>query len=1219
MENFDLVICPETEPELAGAIRKDAGKLEWMIDGKKLVGQSGLLEKIGNALWKVSGLDAEKVLDRIEDARDEDEALRFVITGDRYQDLPWELLYHENPKIGFVSRHPRCVVSRCVRYRKEKQSPPEKNAGPLKLLLFISSPEGSDPEKSRLDFEKEEELLFDALDDPLRKGRVRIDVAEDGTLSTLISRLEQNRYHAVILSMHGTRALNRDKKEETGLVFEDDRTFGKSRVTGTDLADVLEKLPRGHRPALTVLSACLSAKAEESADSISGTALELHTRGFSQVLGMRLRVADIAASVFSSELFRNLALGESTGRAVTIARSEMASGKWLGISKDGAGFEEPFAQWTLPVLMDRTGDGSLLDSDSDEDAGYQGVMPSVIIGDGSILIPGRASFIGRRYEIRRYLREFLEAKKCFLMFAGPGGVGKTALAGLFARYLTERIPGTRVMGFQAPFSLESVFEPLREQAFDGEEEAGLKGVMETETDIRERIRRLLLSLSKRKNRPFLLVLDNLESLQDLSDLGVRDEDSQWMLKTVCSLSGNTRVLMTGRYSLPGLPEDRVRICRVSDAPYGDILRRMDRLRLAGLVSREEKQRIYKVLGGNHRAVEWMGNLLAEQKTEAAELLRELEKVEVPPNTPDEALETVKEAMRQNILFSALREHLTSEQDRLLRACSLYRIPVAEEGLATVDADRENHEGNRGRLLDCALLCVSENLGIGLDYYSVPPVVRSLVGETDFDREELGVLHEKMGRYHRYHGKEISRKLGDYTEAIHHFRVAEKHQDADELAETVSTFYYNRSGFAEANRLTEEIVEREEPPAPCWALNLYGRCQLVLGFPEKALHSFTKALSISPNKEDKGATLNNMSTTAYARGDYDTALKYLEQSLTIMQEIGNKSGEGAILNNISQIYDARGDYDAALKYLEQSLTIMQEIGDKSGESGCLNNIATIAYIYGDYNTALKYLEQNLMFRQEIGDKSGEGITLNNISQIYSALGDYNTALKYLEQSLTIRQEIGDKSGEGITLNSISLIYSASGDYDTALKYLEQSLTIRQEIGDKSGEGTILNNISQIYDARGDYDTALKYLEQSFTIMQEIGDKSGEGTILNNISQIYSAHGDYDTALKYLEQSLTIMQEIGDKSGMITTLHNMAEIAAEADDLEKAMTLWSEALSAAMETNNAKGIFHVASEMGVFFAQIGNKEEARKLLSLAVQTGKQSGFPNVNKVEEILKKV
>src|SRR3954447_18910131 len=40
-------------------------------------------------------------------------------------------------------------------------------------------------------------------------------------------------------------------------------------------------------------------------------------------------------------------------------------------------------------------------------------------------------------------------------------------------------------------------------------------------------------------------------------------------------------------------------------------------------------------------------------------------------------------------------------------------------------------------------------------------------------------------------------------------------------------------------------------------------------------------------------------------------------------------EGATLNNLSQIYKARGDYETALKYLEQSLQIQREIGDKAG--------------------------------------------------------------------------------------------------------------------------------------------------------------------------------------------------------------------------------------------------------------------------------------------------
>lgn len=61
---------------------------------------------------------------------------------------------------------------------------------------------------------------------------------------------------------------------------------------------------------------------------------------------------------------------------------------------------------------------------------------------------------------------------------------------------------------------------------------------------------------------------------------------------------------------------------------------------------------------------------------------------------------------------------------------------------------------------------------------------------------------------------------------------------------------------------------------------------------------------------------------------------------IDQEIGNKSGEGATLNNISQIFKARGDYATALTYLEQSLAIQQEIGDKPGLCVTLFNIGHI---------------------------------------------------------------------------------------------------------------------------------------------------------------------------------------------------------------------------------------------------------------------------------------
>ncbi|MBX3059228.1 MAG: tetratricopeptide repeat protein [Anaerolineae bacterium] len=177
---------------------------------------------------------------------------------------------------------------------------------------------------------------------------------------------------------------------------------------------------------------------------------------------------------------------------------------------------------------------------------------------------------------------------------------------------------------------------------------------------------------------------------------------------------------------------------------------------------------------------------------------------------------------------------------------------------------------------------------------------------------------------------------------------------------------------------------------------------------RQIRSWAPPSTISPKSLRRAATT-------------DTALRYLEQSLHISQEIGDKSGMGTTLNNISGLYWARGDYDTALRYLEQSLQISQEIGDKSGMGATLNNISQIFKARGDYDTALRYLEQSLHISQEIGDKSGMGATLNNISQLKARRPLSTAPALPGTQSLHISQEIGDKSGiSNYPFNNISCL-------------------------------------------------------------------------------------------------------------------------------------------------------------------------------------------------------
>lgn len=57
-------------------------------------------------------------------------------------------------------------------------------------------------------------------------------------------------------------------------------------------------------------------------------------------------------------------------------------------------------------------------------------------------------------------------------------------------------------------------------------------------------------------------------------------------------------------------------------------------------------------------------------------------------------------------------------------------------------------------------------------------------------------------------------------------------------------------------------------------------------------------------------LLSLNTSYYGLGQYLQAIDYLQQSLTIVQEIGSRNGEGTVLGNLGLAYGLLGDYSQA---------------------------------------------------------------------------------------------------------------------------------------------------------------------------------------------------------------------------------------------------------------------------------------------------------------------
>ena len=57
---------------------------------------------------------------------------------------------------------------------------------------------------------------------------------------------------------------------------------------------------------------------------------------------------------------------------------------------------------------------------------------------------------------------------------------------------------------------------------------------------------------------------------------------------------------------------------------------------------------------------------------------------------------------------------------------------------------------------------------------------------------------------------------------------------------------------------------------------------------------------------------------------------------------------------------------------------------------------------------------------------------------------------------------------------------------------------------------------------------------------------------------------------------------------------------------------------METKDAMGLYQVGKLLGRVLYQMGNKEEGTEMLRRSLAIGKAAKFPDVGKIEEILKK-
>jgi predicted ATPase/DNA-binding winged helix-turn-helix (wHTH) protein len=205
--------------------------------------------------------------------------------------------------------------------------------------------------------------------------------------------------------------------------------------------------------------------------------------------------------------------------------------------------------------------------------------------------------------------------------------------------------------------------------------------------------------------------------------------------------------------------------------------------------------------------------------------------------------------------------------------------------------------------------------------------------------------------------------------------------------------------------------------------------------------------------------------ATAQGDYLAAEHFLEQGLSLYEELGDESGIATSLNALAIAARDRGDYASAQSNFERSLACWHLLSDRLAIARCLHNLANVVKVRGDYPRARWALGEATDIFEELGDRSGAAWSINQLGDIARATGDLAAARGLYQRALSAFREAGDPWGSGRSLTDLGYIDSEQGNHLAGHAAFREAMEIFAGLGHRRGMARALEGYACLALAEG----------------------------------------------------------------------------------------------------------------------------------------------------------
>lgn len=298
-----------------------------------------------------------------------------------------------------------------------------------------------------------------------------------------------------------------------------------------------------------------------------------------------------------------------------------------------------------------------------------------------------------------------------------------------------------------------------------------------------------------------------------------------------------------------------------------------------------------------------------------------------------------------------------------------------------------------------------------------------------------------------------------------------------------------------------------------------------------------------------------------RDDYDINWRQaFTDTLSTCQLTGNRRGEAVILDGLAGMYSqySQERHQEATSFLERAHELFTELGDAQGASRVLRKLANQDRLAGRFSSALTRYARLANTFGELGDLPEQALCLRHIGQIHLLLHQYDVAVRYLRDALEKMLNARNQTGEATVNLWLGFAELQQGHIDRAEDRFTTLSKVTDQLGSLVGRAYCLHGLGNVAWQRRDYATAVRLLSDAVDTARTSKERVLEAHTLLSMGRLHLDINRCEEAITYLHQCIDVCGVANTLHYKALALHALGAAHECHGDEDSAARAWAEAL-------------------------------------------------------------